>query len=156
MTSEVQTNVKDKTDTSDTHTKIVAVSSKTVMPGDAAMAAYAAGYPVKIKETCYGLVISGDKDDVDNVAEAVRNLDKNHIFIKDRGFPVGDKRRCRADRKGGQRPGFYTLSEEIGKFGVVGDALDIYYSDSPRIKAKWPERVDPSKIEKLIKKFDEE
>lgn len=145
-----------KIDTSRTYTKIVAVSSNKVLPSDAAMAAYASGYPVTVKETCYGLVLSGTKEDVSRVAEIVRDLDKNHIFIKDRGYPVGDPRRCRAERNGGQRPGFYTLHEEISKFGMIGNALDDFENNVPAKDFKWPEKIPSCKLEEVINRLDSE
>ncbi|WNY27841.1 hypothetical protein MmiEs2_00140 [Methanimicrococcus stummii] len=131
-------------------TKIVAVSSDKVLPADAAQAAYASGYPVTLKETCYGLVLTGTEENVNAVVKIVQDLDKNHIFVKDRGFPAGDPRRCRATRNGGQRPGFYTLHEEISKMGTVGDALDNYEAGVEKPKAEWPNRPNSFKIEDYI------
>ncbi|MDV0445278.1 hypothetical protein MmiAt1_08460 [Methanimicrococcus sp. At1] len=132
-------------------TKIVAVSSDKVLPADAAQAAYASGYPVTLKETCYGLVLTGTEENVNAVVKIVQDLDKNHIFVKDRGFPAGDPRRCRATRNGGQRPGFYTLHEEISKMGAVGEALDNYEAGAERRPAEWPNRPSSFKMEDLIK-----
>lgn len=131
-------------------TKIVAVSSDKVLPADAAQAAYASGYSVTLKETCYGLVMTGTEENVDAVIKIVQDLDKNHIFVKDRGFPAGDPRRCRATRNGGQRPGFYTLHEEISKMGTVGEALDNYEAGVEKTEAEWPTRMDALKIEDYI------
>lgn len=131
-------------------TKIVAVSSDKILPADAAQAAYASGYPVTLKETCYGLVLTGTKENVNAVVQVVQNLDKNHIFVKDRGFPTGDPRRCRATRNGGQRPGFYTLHEEISKMGTIGDALDDYEAGVEKTEAQWPDRPDSFKLEDYI------
>ncbi len=131
-------------------TKIVAVSSDKVLPADAAQAAYASGYPVTLKETCYGLVLTGTEENVNAVVKLVQDLDKNHIFVKDRGFPAGDPRRCRATRNGGQRPGFYTLHEEISKMGTVGEALDNYEAGVEKTEAEWPNRPSSLKIEDYI------
>lgn len=131
-------------------TKIVAVSSDKVLPADAAQAAYASGYPVTLKETCYGLVLTGTEENVNAVVKIVQDLDKNHIFVKDRGFPAGDPRRCRATRNGGQRPGFYTLHEEISKMGTVGDALDNYEAGVEKTEARWPNRPSSFKVEDYI------
>ncbi|MBZ3935667.1 methanogenesis marker 6 protein [Methanimicrococcus blatticola] len=131
-------------------TKIVAVSSDKVLPADAAQAAYASGYPVTLKETCYGLVMTGTEENVNAVIKIVQDLDKNHIFVKDRGFPAGDPRRCRATRNGGQRPGFYTLHEEISKMGTVGEALDNYEAGVEKTEAEWPTRLNSFKIEDYI------
>ena len=131
-------------------TKIIAVSSDKVLPADAAQAAYSSGYLVTLKETCYGLVLTGTKENVDAVIKVVSDMDKNHIFVKDRGFPTGDPRRCRAVRNGGQRPGFYTLHEEISKMGVIGEALDDYEAKVKKQKAEWPKRPPSSKLEDYI------
>lgn len=131
-------------------TKIVAVSSDKVLPADAAQAAYASGYPVTLKETCYGLVLTGTEENVNAVVKIVQDMDKNHIFVKDRGFPAGDPRRCRATRNGGQRPGFYTLHEEISKMGTVGEALDNYEAGVEKTEAEWPNRPSSLKIEDYI------
>ncbi|MDR2944752.1 MAG: methanogenesis marker 6 protein [Methanosarcinales archaeon] len=131
-------------------TKIIAVSSDKVLPADAAQAAYASGYPLTLKETCYGLVLTGTEENVRAVVKLVQDLDKNHIFVKDRGFPTGDPRRCRAVRNGGQRPGFYTLHEEISKMGIIGDALDDYDAGVEKPDAEWPARTRPSQMEEYI------
>ncbi|MDR0767319.1 MAG: methanogenesis marker 6 protein [Methanosarcinales archaeon] len=131
-------------------TKIIAVSSDKVLPADAAQAVYASGFPVTLKETCYGLVLTGTEENVNAVVQIVQNLDKNHIFVKDRGFPAGDPRRCRAIRSGGQRPGFYTLHAEISKMGTVGDALDNYEAGVEKTEAEWPSRPSSFKIEGYI------
>ncbi|MCL2549823.1 MAG: methanogenesis marker 6 protein [Methanimicrococcus sp.] len=131
-------------------TKIIAVSSDKVLPSDAAQAAYSSGYPVTLKETCYGLVLTGTKENVDAVVKAVMDMDKNHIFVKDRGFPTGDPRRCRAVRNGGQRPGFYTLHEEISKMGTIGAALDNYDAKVKKKAAEWPDKPSSFKLENYI------
>ena len=131
-------------------TKIIAVSSDKVLPSDAAQAAYSSGHLVTLKETCYGLVLTGTKENVDAVVEIVQNLDKNHIFVKDRGFPTGDPRRCRAVRNGGQRPGFYTLHEEISKMGTIGEALDDYDAKVKKTNAEWPDKPSSFKLEDYI------
>ena len=131
-------------------TKIIAVSSDKVLPADAAQAVYASGYPVTLKETCYGLVLTGTKENIDAAVKIVLDLDKNRIFVKDRGFPAGDPRRCRAVRSGGQRPGFYTLHSEISRMGTIGDALDNYEAGVEKTEARWPNRPSALKMEDYI------
>ncbi|MCL2863628.1 MAG: methanogenesis marker 6 protein [Methanimicrococcus sp.] len=131
-------------------TKLVAVSSDKVLPSDAAQAAYSSGYFVTLKETCYGLVLTGTKENVDAVIKIIQDLDRNHIFVKDRGFPTGDPRRCRAVRNGGQRPGFYTLHEEISKMGTIGAALDDYDAKVKKKAAEWPDKPSSLKLENYI------
>ena len=137
-------------------TKIIAVSSDKVLPADAAQAAYASGFPVTLKQTCYGLVLTGTEENVNNVVDVIQAMDKNHIFVKDRGFPTGDPRRCRATRNGGQRPGFYTLHAEISRMDMVGEALDNYDANVEKIDAEWPSRPDSFVLEDyIIKEFGE-
>ena len=159
MVNETDTGMKSNaggTDRSGQYTKVIAVSSDSVLPADAAAAAYSSGIPVIVKETCYGIVISGTKENVSAVADIVQSLDKNPIIVKDRGFPTGDPRRCRAIRNGGQRPGFYTLHEEISKLDVIGDALDDYDMQIPLREAEWPEKVPAEKLEAVIRSLDED
>ncbi|MDD1696573.1 MAG: methanogenesis marker protein 6, partial [Methanoregula sp.] len=81
----------------DTVTKYVVVESFDVTPADLALRAYEISQGVMIKETCFGIVINGKEVEVDRIISELRKLDPNHIFIKDRGFPPGDPRRCRAN-----------------------------------------------------------
>lgn len=88
-----------------TVTKYVFVDSPDTTPQDIATAAYEVAQGVMIKETCFGCQITGTPEDVGRIVDHLRKLDPYRIFIKDRGFPPGDARRCRADL-GGARPGY--------------------------------------------------
>ncbi|MGL4670596.1 MAG: methanogenesis marker 6 protein [Methanobacteriaceae archaeon] len=79
-------------------------------------------FPLTIKQTCYGAMVQGKKDDVIKAIEAIRKLDPYNIFTKDRGFAPGDPRRCRGHRKG-PREGFHQLEKEFKLLGFVSDAL---------------------------------
>ncbi|MDO9540315.1 MAG: methanogenesis marker 6 protein [Methanocalculus sp.] len=96
-----------------TETKYVFVESPTTTPQDIAIAAYEVAMGVMIKETCFGVQITGTPEEVGRVVKHLRTLDPFHIFIKDRGFPPGDARRCRANL-GGARPGYLGHEYEIG------------------------------------------
>lgn len=123
-------------------TKVIVISSDKVLPVDAAMKIYESEFPVTVKETCFGLIVTGPAEDVLMVTEEIRKLDKNHIFVKDRGFPAGDERRCRASRGGGPRPGFHFLREEVRMLPAIGTALD-------ELEAKGPVKESPTKKDKL-------
>jgi len=132
-------------------TKYIVISSEKVLPADAAMKIYESEFPVKVKETCFGLIVTGLKEDVIAVVEKIRQLDKNHIFIKDRGFPAGDERRCRASRGGGPRPGFHFLREEVEMLPAIGAALDeLEAKESVKKKQKEKSRIKVSELEKII------
>jgi len=132
-------------------TKYIVISSEKVLPADAAMKIYESEFPVKVKETCFGLIVTGLKEDVIAVVEKIRQLDKNHIFIKDRGFPAGDERRCRATGGGGPRPGFHFLREEVEMLPAIGAALDeLEAKESVKKKQKEKSRIKVSELEKII------
>jgi putative methanogenesis marker protein 6 len=106
-----------------TVTRYVVVESYNVTPSDVAIRAYEVAKGVMIKENCFGLVIMGKEADVDRVIAEVRRMDPAHIFVKDRGFPPGDARRCRASL-GGARPGFHGIEFEMGILPYISHALE--------------------------------
>ncbi|MCL7410623.1 MAG: methanogenesis marker 6 protein [Methanosarcinaceae archaeon] len=124
-----------------TITKLVVISSDSVLPIDAALEVYESEIDITIKETCFGTMVTGPEDAVNKVVEKVVALDKNHIFVKERGFPPGDDRRCRAGRGGGPRPGFHFLRNEIGMLPIIGKALDDYDNNVPLEKVVRPEKL---------------
>ncbi|AKB30056.1 putative methanogenesis marker protein 6 [Methanosarcina siciliae C2J] len=132
-------------------TKYIVISSDIVLPADATMKIYESEYPVTVKETCFGLIVTGPEKDVLAVVEKIRQLDKNHIFIKDRGFPAGDERRCRATRGGGPRPGFHFLREEVEMLPAIGAALDeLDAKGAVNEKHGEKRRLKVSDLEKII------
>lgn len=92
--------------------------------------------PLTIKTTCYGAAISGDEESVMKAVRDIRKADPYNIFTKDRGFPPGDPRRCRAKR-GGAREGFHQLEKEFELLDDVSKAL------------KNPHKVEIKKIKKV-------
>jgi putative methanogenesis marker protein 6 len=105
-------------------TKYVVVESFDVTPADLAARAYEISQGAMIKETCFGLVINGQAEEVDRIIAQLRSVDPDHIFIKDRGFPPGDTRRCRANL-GGARPGFHGMEYEMTIIPYVSHGLDV-------------------------------
>jgi putative methanogenesis marker protein 6 len=103
-------------------TKMVVISDSE-LPSDIAISAYKVSSDVTIKETCYGLMVTGRRQEVDKVVNAVRKIAPTRIFVKERGFPPGDSRRCRANRGGGPRPGFHQLKEELDLLPDIGKGL---------------------------------
>jgi putative methanogenesis marker protein 6 len=106
-----------------TVTKYVVVESFDVTPADLALRAYEISHGVMIKETCFGIVINGKEDEVSRIIAELRKLDPDHIFIKDRGFPPGDPRRCRANL-GGARPGYNGMEHEMTIIPYVSHGLE--------------------------------
>jgi len=96
------------------------------MISEEASVAAGPGMDIRVKETCFGALVEGEEKKVREIVEEVRKMDKNGIFSKPRGFPIGDRRICRATRKGGPRPGFHQLELEYGLLPKVREALDKY------------------------------
>ncbi|SET10394.1 putative methanogenesis marker protein 6 [Methanococcoides vulcani] len=137
-------------DTEDNITKIVVISSDSVLPMDAAMRVYESEDAITIKETCFGTMVNGPRDAVNRVVETLRSMDRNHIFVKDRGFKPGAEVRCRAGRGGGPRPGFHFLREEVSMLPMIGRALDEYDAGEPLEEKEAPQKLDVSKLKKII------
>ncbi|MDG6257580.1 MAG: methanogenesis marker 6 protein [Methanomicrobiaceae archaeon] len=123
-----------------TVTRYVFVDSPDITPQTLATRAYEVSEGVMIKETCFGLQVTGMPGEVDRLIEHIREMDPNHIFVKDRGFPPGDPRRCRANL-GGARPGYYGHEFEIGLIRFVSHGLDAIElmdeQDYPEVKPPW-------------------
>ena len=141
MSSEISKNI----------TKIIVISSDSmVLPTDVALKIHESSTDITIKETCFGTMVTGPKDSVDKVVDDVVALDKNHIFVKDRGFAPGDERRCRAVRGGGPRPGFHMLRQEVEMLPMIGRALDDYDRDVPLEETQRPKKLKLSKLKEII------
>ncbi len=79
-----------------------------------------------------------------------RLLDPDRIFVKDRGFPPGDPRRCRANL-GGARPGYHGHEHEMRLVRYISSGLkalrDPKKADLLRAKPKSPD--EPLSVERL-------
>ena len=106
--------------------------------------------PITIKSTCYGAIINGDESVVNKAVENARNFDYCNIFTKDRGFPPGDPRRCRAKR-GGAREGFHQLEKEFELLGDVSEALE----HPKKVSLKKPEKVPVEIFKKIVKECEQ-
>lgn len=126
-------------------TKYVITSSESnILPSDIAMKIYGSKYEVTVKETCFGVVINGEEDVINELIKEIRALDPAGIFIKDRGFPPGDPRRCRGRRGGGARPGFYMIESESKMLPMISRALA-----SENVVPAIPEKKKPLAIKRL-------
>lgn len=114
-----------------TVTKYVFIESYKATPDDIAARAYEVSGRVMIKETCFGLQITGEEAEVERVIAHIRAFDPAHIYVKDRGFPPGDPRRCRANL-GGARPGYFGHEYEMGFIRRIAIGLEELESPSER------------------------
>jgi putative methanogenesis marker protein 6 len=106
-----------------TITRYVVVESFELTPQDLAIRAYEISKGVMIKETCFGLTIMGREEEVDRIIDELRRVDPAHIFVKDRGFPPGDARRCRSSL-GGARPGFHGMEFEMTVIPYISHGIE--------------------------------
>lgn len=108
------------------------------------------GKTLNIKDTCYGIMIEGDGDVVENVTLKVREKFNADVFSKHRAYPIGDERRCRATRGGGARPGYYFLVEEYKLLPLISNVLK-----EGRFKTFDKKKKKPVDVELLKKKIKE-
>ncbi len=141
-----------------TVTKYVFIESPDMTPADLAIQAYEIAGGAMIKETCFGVMVTGREEEVIPIIRKLRDLDPTHIFVKDRGFPPGDPRRCRANL-GGARPGFFGHEYEMCRIRNVSAGLArlaaIEQGDAgapPSIASRKPseEKLDVERLKKII------
>ena len=135
-----------------TITKYVFVESYKATPDDIAARAYEVSGEVMIKETCFGLQITGKEEEVERVIAHIREFDPAHIYVKDRGFPPGDPRRCRANL-GGARPGYFGHEYEMGfirRIAVGLERLDEPVPVAGDERKKVPEGLSVKRLMELI------
>lgn len=136
-----------------TVTKYVFVESPDVTPQQLAIRAYEVSEGVMIKETCFGLQITGTEAEVARVIAEIRKMDPSRIFVKDRGFPPGDPRRCRANL-GGARPGYYGHEFETGLLRYISYGLDRCAREgaaaTPPEKRPPTRRLDVRRLQQII------
>lgn len=138
----------------DTITKMVVINSTKVLPSDVIIKLYESNADVMIKETCFGVMVSGEREVVDTLLRSIRNMDPYGIFIKERGFAPGEPYRCRATRRGGARPGFHTLQTEDKILPHIASALRaLDKGEIPKLKQK-KKKLDVEKLKEIIKESE--
>ncbi|MDK2876813.1 MAG: hypothetical protein PWQ22_1223 [Archaeoglobaceae archaeon] len=103
------------------------------------------GFNGIVKETCFGAIVEGEDLEVDKLAERLRK-EYYYVFSKERGYPIGDKRICRAERGGGARTGFYQIEYESEFLPLLSEALKDFKIEI----AKNPKKVIVHPINSLI------
>lgn len=131
-----------------TVTKYIFVESPLFTPKELAVRAYEISGGVMIKETCFGMQVTGAPDEVEALVTGIRAFDPTHIFVKDRGFPPGDERRCRANL-GGARPGYLGHEFEMGRVRYITRGLEEAAAEAPAVRE--PRRpMDARKLQELM------
>ena len=105
-----------------------------------------------MKETCYGAMIEGRKEEVERTLEAVRKLDPNRIFTKVRGFPIGDARRCRAHH--GSRPGFSQLEKEWECLSLIEKGVTAAEKGEPVHELPRRKRISIEELKRIVEEAE--
>jgi putative methanogenesis marker protein 6 len=104
---------------------------------------------IHIKQTCYGILIEGPEDIVEKAVVKLREIDPNRIFSKMRAFPLGDKRRCRAQH-GSARPGFYFLEKEIDLLPHIAKGMECAARGDHVEELPTHKKLEPSILKKIM------
>lgn len=136
-------------------TKIIVINSTKVIPSDIVIKLYESKADVMIKETCFGVMVSGERAVVDNLLKEVRRIDPYGIFIKERGFISGEPFRCRATRRGGARPGFHNLEMEDKLLPHISSALRALEKGEIPDNSSKKKKLDIEKLKEIIKKSED-
>jgi len=135
-------------------TKMVVINSMKVLPSDVVIKLYGSNADVMIKETCFGIIVSGERSVVEPLLSSIRRMDPYGIFIKERGLAPGEPYRCRATRRGGARPGFHTLESEDKILPYIASALKaLDKGEVPKQKQK-KKKLDVEKLKQIIKEAE--
>lgn len=108
-----------------------------ILPSDISTMIYESEKGVEVKETCFGVIIDGEEETIMSLVEQIRALDPFGIFIKDRGYSIGNPKRCRGsvfsksikivstvsgNRSGSARPGCYMIEAESRMLPLISRA----------------------------------
>lgn len=115
-------------------TRIIVLSKKSPLTsGNLLSIARSFGEPIVIKETCYGLMIEGEKEAIGRAARALKFYSPYNIFTKRRGYCIGEKGKCRKGEdgrvSGAPRIGFHQLELESQLLSLVGNAMEAVDSE---------------------------
>ncbi len=135
-------------------TKMMVINSSKVLPSDVVIKLYESNADVMIKETCFGVMVSGERDVVDKLLSEARKMDPYGIFIKERGFAPGEPNRCRATRRGGARPGFHMLETEDRLLPQIAEALRALDRGEVPGKKQMKKKLDLEKLKEIIEKAE--
>lgn len=135
----------------DSITKMVVINSTKVVPSDVVIRIYESNADVMIKETCFGVIVSGERSIVNSLLSDIRKMDPYGIFIKERGLAPGEPYRCRATRRGGARPGFHTLETEDKILPHIASALKALDKGEIPVKRTQRKKLDIEKLKEIIK-----
>ena len=137
-----------------TVTRYVVVESYTVTPADVATRAYEVAKGSYDQGDLFRPRHHGNRRGCQPGYSRGQEDGPGHIFVKDRGFPPGDARRCRATL-GGARPGFHGIEFEMTILPYISHAIEeLDHRDAatvpvPEVRSALP-RLDVYRLKKMI------
>ncbi len=121
-------------------TRLLMISPKSMLtPDQLVRTIHAMNRDVRMKETCYGAVIEGEKEPLKTLVDEVRKKYPNEVYSKRRAYPAGDQRRCRAHH--GTRPGYSQLEAEWDLLSNVQYGLECADRGEERVPLKVKEKL---------------
>jgi putative methanogenesis marker protein 6 len=142
-------------DVPSTETRMIIISPTSgITPEQLMTFASSCNEDVFLKETCYGLLLQGEGDVVRRVVRKIRKISPYALFSKQRGYPIGEKKKCRRGREGGMsggpRQGFHQLEAECMLLDDIGKALESLEHDESGKAVKRNERMDEDTVRSLV------
>jgi putative methanogenesis marker protein 6 len=135
----------------DTINKMIIVKSSKLLPSDVAMKLYESKPDIMVKETCYGVLVTGERQVVESLILDIRKLDPYGIFIKERGFSPGEPFRCRSFRHGGAKPGFHNLQNDDKMLQYIASGIKALDKGEIPVEIKRKKKLDIDKFMEIIK-----
>jgi putative methanogenesis marker protein 6 len=135
----------------DTINKMIIVKSSKLLPSDIAMKLYESKPDIFVKETCYGVLVTGEREVVESLILDIRKLDPYGIFIKERGFSPGEPFRCRSYRHGGSKPGFHNLQNDDAMLTYIASGLRALDKGEIPVEIHRKKKLDIDKFMEIIK-----
>jgi putative methanogenesis marker protein 6 len=137
---------------------IVLAENSDLTPGQLATLAYSLSEPVDLKETCFGLMVQGERESVKKVLEKIRAKAPYSVFSKERGFCIGERKKCRLGKEGGisgaPRVGFHQLEMESHMLTIIGQAIEAVErnEENGAIQGK-PKRLDEDSLLEAVRQI---
>lgn len=123
-----------------------------VTPSDASKRVLMMKLDLSVKETCFGLIIEGEEDLLNEAVEELKRIDRYGIYVKERGFKIYDNRICRLVRKK-RRPGFHQFEREYATLPYIRYGLSAYEKGMEMPEKTKPRKIPAQKLKKLIKEM---
>ncbi len=132
----------------DRETRLLMISPRSMLtPDQLVRTIHAMNREVRMKETCYGAVIEGEKSVLKTLVDEIREKYPNEVYSKRRAYPAGDQRRCRAHH--GTRPGYSQLEAEWDLLSNVQYGLECADRGEEKIPLEVKEKLPVMEFKRI-------